>query len=67
MDHLPEEAFYFVTSMSDKALAYISEPLGHRILVIAEAAAVQSETFEYMLRALISEGELRHVTVDRDQ
>jgi len=42
----PESAYYFATAMSEKALAYIEEPLKHRILVIAEAAGLTGVSFQ---------------------
>ena len=38
----PDTAYYWLTAMSDRALAYSEEPLKHRMLLIAEAAALQS-------------------------
>jgi hypothetical protein len=39
----PPEAYYSLTAMSDRALAYSNEPLQHRFLVIYEAAGMASE------------------------
>ena len=38
LDFFPEEAYYLLTAMSERALAYGTEPLSHRFLVLFEAA-----------------------------
>jgi hypothetical protein len=56
----PGEAFYALTAMSDRALAYSTEPLRHRHLVIYEAAGMASdfatryETVEKTRNGLVS-------------
>ena len=60
----PDDAFYVLSSMSDRALAYSIEPLKHRMLVIQEDAGVFGEMGNYLLRSLLSEGELRYETVE---
>ena len=61
----PPEAFYALSAMSDRALAYSSEPLQHRHLVIYEAAGMASEFATYLIRTLLSEGRLRYETVEK--
>jgi hypothetical protein len=61
----PEEAYYALTGMSEKALAYSSEPLVHRHLVLYEAAGLGDEFADYILRSLLSEGRLRYETVQK--
>jgi hypothetical protein len=61
----PPEAFYALTAMSDRALAYSSEPLNHRHLVIYEAAGMASGFATYLIRSLLSEGRLRYETVEK--
>lgn len=60
---LPDEAAYVLTAMSPRALAYSKEPLVHRMLVIYEAPGMDSEMASYLMRSLLSEGELRYETV----
>lgn len=60
----PDDAFYVLSSMSDRALAYSREPLKHRMLVVQEDAGVFGEMGNYLLRSLLSEGELRYETVE---
>ena len=61
----PPEAFYSLTAMSDKALAYSAEPLKHRHLVVYEAAGLKSDFASYLIRSLLSEGRLRYETVEK--
>ncbi len=60
----PDSAYYALTGMSERALAYSQEPLVHRFLVIYEAAGLQGELASYLLRSLLTEGRLRYVTVE---
>ena len=39
----PDEAFYPLTAMSERALAYGTEPLSHRFLVLFEAVGLESD------------------------
>ena len=63
----PPEAFYSLTAMSDRALAYSNEPLRHRHLVIYEAAGMASEFATYLIRSLLSEGRVRYETVEKTE
>ena len=51
--------------MSDRALAYSTEPLRHRHLVIYEAAGMASEFATYLIRSLLSEGRIEYQTVEK--
>jgi hypothetical protein len=61
----PETAFYALSSMSPRALAYSEEPLCHRILVLYEASGLAADTGAYLLRTLLSENCIRHETVEK--
>lgn len=61
----PESAYYALSAMSEKALAYGTEPLSHRFLVIYEAAGLASDFASYLMRSLLSEGRLRYETVEK--
>ncbi len=62
----PSEAYYEMTGMSEKALAYFSEPLKNRMLVITEAAGLQGKDGLVFLRCLLSEGALKYaVTIGK--
>jgi hypothetical protein len=60
----PAAAFYALTGLSDRALAYSTEPLRHRFLVVYEAAGMNSDFATYLIRSLLSEGRLRYETVE---
>jgi hypothetical protein len=61
----PPSAFYALTAMSDRSLAYSTEPLKHRHLVIYEAAGMAGDFATYLIRSLLSEGRLRYETVEK--
>jgi hypothetical protein len=65
LQFFPAEAFYALTAMSERALAYSTEPLKHRFLVLYEAAGMASEMATYLIRSLLSEGRLRYETVEK--
>ena len=56
----PLSAYYELTGMSEKNLAYSKEPLQHRILVIFEAAGLNNDFASYLLRTLLSENCIRY-------
>ncbi len=59
----PQSAYYCLSAMSDKVLAYSDEPLSHRFLVLYEAAGLRGEFANYFIRSLLSEGRLRYEVV----
>lgn len=61
----PATAYYALSSMSDRSLAYSDEPLSHRILVLFEAAGITSDLGTYLMRTLLSEGKIRYETVEK--
>jgi hypothetical protein len=61
----PPNAFYALTAMSDRALAYSKEPLKHRHLVLYEVSGMASDFATYLIRSLLSEGRLRYETVEK--
>jgi hypothetical protein len=61
----PEDAFYALTAMSERALAYSEEPLRHRFLVVYEAAGMSGDFATYLIRSLLSEGRLRYEVVEK--
>src|SRR5206468_1584097 len=61
----PPSAYYELTSMSERALAYSEEPLAHRMMVLYEAAGLHGEFASYLIRSLLSEGRLRYETVEK--
>jgi hypothetical protein len=65
LSSFPPEASYFLTAMSEKALAYGDEPLDHRIHVIHEADGASGEMQSMLLRVLLSEGRVRYETIEK--
>lgn len=65
LDHFPADAFYALSAMSERALAYSEEPLKHRMLVIYEAAGMSGDFATYLIRSLLSEGCVRYETVEK--
>jgi hypothetical protein len=65
LSFFPSSAYYVLTAMSEKALAYSDEPVKHRFLVILEATGLQGEWVSYFVRSLLSEGRLCYETVEK--
>ncbi len=61
----PPSAYYALTAMSEHALAYSTEPIAHRFLVLYEAAGLGSDFATYLIRSLLSEGRLDYETVEK--
>ena len=51
--------------MSERSLAYSTEPLKHRILILYEAHGLGGGFAEYLIRSLLSEGRIRYATVEK--
>jgi hypothetical protein len=62
----PETSYYRRTALTPATLAYGEEPLCHRIIVLEEAAGLADGKGAYLMRSLISEGELCYETVMSD-
>jgi Domain of unknown function (DUF3854) len=68
---VPDEAVIAMTAMSERALIYMEDDFSHRTLVLYEAVALREEREKtesnltaYIVRSLLSEGEIRYpVTV----
>jgi hypothetical protein len=65
LSFFPESAYYALTAMSDRTLAYSEEPIEHRFLVIYEAVGMSVEFATYLMRSLLSEGRVRYETVEK--
>ncbi len=63
--HFPQSASYMLSAMSERALAYSNESLEHRVLILAEAAALSGDFQTYLVRSLLSEGSIRYETVEK--
>lgn len=65
LDHFPVEASLRMSGMSPSALVYDERDYSHRHLVIAEAAGVDGEKQEFLIRTLLSEGRIVWQTVEK--
>ena len=66
LDLFPPDAYYALTAMSDRALAYSTEPLKHRMFVVYEYGGVSGgEWRELLIRCLLSEGHIKYETVEK--
>jgi hypothetical protein len=65
LSFFPDNAYYALTAMSERALAYSEEPLQNRFLVIYEAAGMSGDFATYLIRSLLSEGRLRYEVVEK--
>ena len=70
----PDEAFYTMTAMSERALIYLDEPLAHRAVVLYRGRGAAREPREgdgdmaaYIVRSLLSEGRIEYPVVIRDE
>ena len=61
----PEAAYLSLTAMSERVLAYDTENVKHRMLVITEASALHGEITSYLLRSLLSEGRIDYRVVEK--
>ena len=61
----PDSAYYALTAMSERALAYSEEPLKHRFLAIFEASGMEGDMQTYLIRSLLSEGRIRYEVVEK--
>ena len=57
-----KDAYYELTGMSEKVLAYLQEPMSHRFLILYEAAGI-GQFATYLIRSLLSEGRIRYQTL----
>jgi hypothetical protein len=64
---VPPSAFYQLSGMSERYLIYDTEPLAHRMIVIAEADAIAGDYASYIVRTLLSEGRLNYGTVEKGE
>jgi hypothetical protein len=65
LSFFPKSAYYALTAMSERTLAYSEEPIKHRFLVIYEAAGMSGVFATYLMRSLLSEGKVRYETVEK--
>ena len=59
LQFFPEDTYFDLTSMSDRALVYTDKDLRHIFIVLFEAAALSSEVGTYIIRSLLSENKIK--------
>jgi hypothetical protein len=64
LQFFPDEAVVQLSGMSERFLVYDDRPIAHRMLILHEAAGMSGEYQTYLIRTLLSEGCLRHGTVE---
>jgi hypothetical protein len=66
LEFFPPESVIAFTSISEKALIYYEGDFAHKIFSMAEAVAVDEQSFQdYLLRELMSEGRIRYDTAQK--
>lgn len=65
LEFFPNSAYYALSAMSERALAYSDEPVRHRMMIIYEAAGLVGDMASYLMRSLLSEGRIRYETVEK--
>jgi hypothetical protein len=61
----PPEAYFVRTGMSERAIIYSDEDYRHRVIVIFEAAGMNSDLMSYLIRTLLSEGRVVYEVVEK--
>ena len=61
----PLAAYSVRTGLSEKAIIYSDEDFRHRILIIYEAAGMNSDMLSYLIRTLLSEGRIVYEFVEK--
>ena len=64
LSFLPDDAIVSLSGMSEKFLVYDDRPIKNKMLVLHEAAGMSGEYASYLIRTLLSEGCLKHGTVE---
>jgi hypothetical protein len=64
LEAFSESAYFSLTSMSERALIYMTEDMRHRFLIIYEASGMAGDMQTYLIRTLLSEGEIKYQTVE---
>jgi hypothetical protein len=66
LEFFPPESIISFTSLSERALIYYDGDFTHKIFSMGEASATDEQDFQdYLLRELMSEGRIRHATVQK--
>ncbi|HEY2930884.1 MAG TPA: hypothetical protein VGK99_03990 [Acidobacteriota bacterium] len=64
----PRSAYFTISAMSPKWLAYTDEPFQNRFIVLFELSGMEDEDLvQYLIRSLLSEGKIVYGFVDKGQ
>jgi hypothetical protein len=61
----PESAYHDFSGMSERALIYTDKDFRHKFIYIPEAAGVNNDFLDYVLRTLLSEHRIKYITVEQ--
>ncbi len=61
----PKNAYHDFSGMSEKALIYTDKDFRHKFIYVPEAAGVNNEFLDYILRTLLSEHRIKYITVEQ--
>ena len=61
----PETAYRVLTAASEKSLIYSEESYERKYLVFCEADGIKGEFISYVIRSLLSEGNIRYETTEK--
>jgi hypothetical protein len=66
--YVPPEDVVAFTTVTEKALLYLPDDLGHKILSMAEAVGGKDQELQdYLIRELISSGRIEHLVPTKDE
>jgi hypothetical protein len=65
LEFFPESAFYLLSSVTEKALSYLAEPMKHRMLMVYELDGVSGKFAKNTLKTLLSEGKIKHLVTTK--
>jgi hypothetical protein len=62
----PDEAYHYLTGMSERSLIHTDKSFQHRMLVIPEQSGIDRDYFDYLIRTLLSEGKIKYEVTEKE-
>jgi len=62
----PDSYYKFLTAMSEKALVHSTDDWRHRVLILAEAHGLGGDFANYVIRSILSEGQIIYLVAEKD-
>ncbi len=62
----PDEAYHYLTGMSERSLIHTNKDFRHRMLVIPEQSGIDRDYFDYLIRTLLSEGVIKYEVTEKE-